>query len=87
MMRNVGLAAKVLSKRVLTSLQHLTFEILCSVDSGAALHHRSPASAMEPAGQDLWAVPQSNTFSKVEVIAGVARRRRFSDGAEGGDRR
>jgi hypothetical protein len=33
----------------------LTFEIPRSVDSGVAPHHRSPASATEPAGQDLWA--------------------------------
>src|SRR5215813_4178321 len=37
------------------SSQPLTFEILRSVDSGVAPHHRSPASATEPAGQDLWA--------------------------------
>jgi hypothetical protein len=30
-------------------------EILRSVDSGVVPHHRSPASATEPAGQDLWA--------------------------------
>src|SRR5262245_5454999 len=35
--------------------QPLTFEILRSVDSGVAPHHRSPTSATEPAGQDLWA--------------------------------
>src|SRR3954452_23638186 len=35
--------------------QPLTFEILHSVDSGIAPHDRSPASATEPAGQDLWA--------------------------------
>jgi hypothetical protein len=30
-------------------------EILHSVDGGVAPHHRSPTSAMEPAGQDLGA--------------------------------
>ena len=40
---------------MMISSQPLTFEILRSVDSGVAPHHRSPASATEPAGQDLWA--------------------------------
>jgi hypothetical protein len=40
---------------MMISSQPLTFEILRSVDSGIAPHHRSPASAKEPAGQDLWA--------------------------------
>ena len=31
-------------------------EILRSVDSGVAPHHRSPTSAKKPAGQDLWAL-------------------------------
>ena len=43
------------SKQMMISSQPLTFEILRSVDSGVAPHHRSPASATEPAGQDLWA--------------------------------
>src|SRR5262245_4857625 len=40
---------------MMMSPQPLTFEILRSVDSGVAPHHRSPASATEPAGQDLGA--------------------------------
>src|SRR5262245_61763762 len=43
------------SKQMMISSQPLTFEILRSVDSGVGPHHRSPASATEPAGQDLWA--------------------------------
>jgi hypothetical protein len=34
-------------------LADFDMEILRSVDSGVAPHHRSPAQAMQPAGQDL----------------------------------
>src|SRR5262245_13233083 len=40
---------------MMISSQPLTFEILRSVESGVAPHHRSPTSATEPARQDLWA--------------------------------
>src|SRR5205823_6049792 len=40
---------------VIASLQTLTWRSSVSVDGGVAPHHRSPTSAMEPAGQDLGA--------------------------------
>src|SRR5262249_33174184 len=55
---------------MMISSQPLTFEILRSVDSGVAPHHRSPASATEPAGQDLWAFRLARVSDSTAPIAG-----------------
>src|SRR5207302_7907771 len=44
---------------VIASSQILTSRSSVSIDGGVAPHHRSPTSAMEPAGQDLGALMRS----------------------------
>src|SRR5882757_3860359 len=55
---------------MMISSQPLTFEILRSVDNGVAPHHRSPASATEPAGQDLLGVFAARVSDSTAPIAG-----------------
>jgi hypothetical protein len=45
-------------------------EILRSVHGGVAPHHRSPASAMEPAGQDPRARQEPGTEQSTALFAG-----------------
>jgi hypothetical protein len=43
--------------------------ILHSVQGGVAPHHRSPASAMEPAGLDLWALDAPAIGNSTALVA------------------